>query len=313
MQIGKEGSMMTIYERFPMKDQEGDYIVAVAYPHDVETLKTLQDAFKKNILTKAFLCGDETIIRSVIQKNKLKLPNVEFVHCATMEEAADMTARLIFENKAHAPMKGLLDTSIFLKPMLKKEYGLRTGRAMASVSLAYREKDGVFYIISDAAMNIAPTIQQKKDIIVSCVELANALGIDNPVVVPLTAKEKVYDKMPATLEAEELHQMNLRGEILNCQVSGPLALDLAVSEKSAKMKSCKDPLAGKAQILLVPDIEAGNIFAKALTYLADFIGYGVILGAKVPMIITSRSDGEDEKLGSMYLARLIFEKEKHHV
>lgn len=304
---------MTIYERFPMADHDGEFVVSVAYPHDYETLKTLEAAFKQKILTKAFLCGDEAVIKPIIAKNKLNLPNVEYVHCATMEEAADMAARLIFENKAHAPMKGLLDTSIFLKPMLKKEYGLRKGMAIAHVGLSYREKDGVFYIIGDAAMNIAPNVQQKKEIIMSCVELANALGINNPVVVPLTAKEKAYDKMPATLEAEELHQMNLRGEILNCQVSGPLALDLAVSEKSAKMKGCKDPLAGKGQILLVPDIEAGNIFVKALTYLGDFVGYGVVLGAKVPMIVVSRADGEDEKLGSMYLARLIFEKEKQNV
>jgi phosphate butyryltransferase len=230
-----------------------------------------------------------------------------------MDQAADMTARLVSEKKAHSPMKGLLDTSYFLKPMLKKDYQLLKGMTISHVSLAYREKDDKFFVIADAGMNIAPNINQKKDIIANSVELANALGIENPIVVPLTAKEKAYDKMPATLEAEELHQMNLRGEIPHCRVSGPLQLDLAVSEHSAQVKGCKDPLAGKAQILLVPDIEAGNIFAKALTYLGEFVGYGIVLGAKVPMIVVSRADGEDEKLGSMYLARLIFEKEKQHV
>lgn len=303
---------MTIYERFPMSNQEGEFIVSVAYPHDYETLKTLENAFAKNIITKAILCGDEAVIKPLIAKHQLQLPNIELVQCPTMEEAADMTARLLSEGKAHSPMKGLIDTSIFLKPMLKKDYRLSKGMTIAHVGFSYRESDDRFFIISDAGMNIAPNVHQKKDIIASCVELANALGVNNPIVVPLTAKEKAYDKMPATLEAEELHQMNLRGEILNCQVSGPLQLDLAVSEKSAKMKGCKDPLAGKAQILLVPDIEAGNIFAKAISYLGDFIGYGVVLGAKAPMIVVSRADGEEEKLGSMYLARLVYEKEKHH-
>ena len=304
---------MTIYERFPMSAHDGEFIVSVAYPHDFETLKTLQDAFEMNIISKAILCGDEAVIRPIIHQHNLQLPNIEVVPCLTMEEAANMAARLVAEGKAHSPMKGLIDTSAFLKPMLKKEYQLTRGMTIAHVGLSYRESDDKFYIIADAGMNIAPTVQQKKDIIASSVELANALGVDNPIDEPLTAKEKAYDKMPATLEAAELHQMNVRGEIENCRVSGPLQLDLAVSEKSAKMKGCKDPLAGKAQILLMPDIEAGNIFAKALTYLGDFIGYGIVLGAKVPMIVVSRADGEDEKLGSMYLARLIFEKEKQHV
>lgn len=304
---------MTIYERFPMASIDGDFVIAVAWPHDYESLKTLEDAFERKIISKAILCGKEEVMNDLITKNNIKLSNFEVINASTMEEAADTVARLISENKAHSPMKGLLDTSIFLKPILKKEYHLIKSRTLSHVSLAYRELDGKFFVISDAGMNIAPNVDQKADIITNAVILANALGLENPVVTPLTAKEAVYDKMPATLDAEELRQRNLRGEIKGCRVSGPLQLDLAVSEKSAKTKGCKDELAGKAQILLVPDIEAGNIFAKSLTYLGDFVGFGIVLGAKAPLIVVSRADGEEEKLGSLYLARLIFEGEKRNV
>lgn len=304
---------MNLYQRFPMKDNRFDFTLGVAYPHDAESLLTIKEALQRGIISKAILCGDQAIIKQKMDEIKLAAKNIEVIHCPTMEEAADRVAQLVSENKAQAAMKCLIDTSIFLKPMLKKEYQIKQDRLLSHLMLAYRESDNKLFLVSDGGMIIAPTIEQKKEIIINAVEFAHTLGMNDPVVVPLTAKEKPYDKMPATLDAQRLHEMNLSGEITGCRVSGPLQFDVAISLSSATKKEVHDPLAGHADILIVPAIESGNILVKALTYLADFVGYGLILGAKVPMIVVSRSDGEEEKLGSLYLARLMMEAKKHHV
>jgi len=298
---------MKLLEKFKSSGKDSHIVVAVACPHDYESLTTLIKAKELGIIDGAYLCGDEKLIEKTAKEHNLVL-NFDIINTPTMEESANKVGELIRDGLAHFPMKGLIDTSIFLRAMLNKEYGLRTGKLLSHVMLLYRERDDVVYIVSDGGMNIAPSVEDKVHIIDEAVNLAIACGILNPVVTPLTAKEKVYDKMPATVDAQKLHELNVSGEIKNCRVSGPLQFDNAISIESAKIKGLKDPLAGKADILLAPDIEAGNILAKTMTYLADFIGYGLILGAKVPMVVVSRSDGEDEKLGSLYLARLVYEK-----
>ncbi len=300
---------MKLLEKFKSTNSDKHIMIAVAAPHDIETLITLKKAKDLGIVDGGFLCGDQTIIEKVLNDNNLVLDGFELVHSTDLTESANNVGQLIMDGKAHFPMKGLIDTSIFLRAMLNKEFGLRTGKLLSHVMLLHRESDDLIYISTDAGMNIAPDVNQKADIIRNSVDMAHAIGISNPVVAPLTAKEKVYDKMPATVDADLLRQMNENGEITGCRVSGPLQFDNAISVESAKMKGVKNELAGHADILLAPDIEAGNIFSKALTYLADFIGYGLIMGAKVPMVVVSRSDGEIEKLGSIYLARLIHEKE----
>ncbi len=303
---------MKLLEKYKSNNSNEHIMIAVAAPHDIETLTTLQKARELKIIDGGFLCGDREIIEAKIKGNNLDMSGYEIVHSTELTKSAADVGELIKNGKAHFPMKGLIDTSIFLRAMLNKDLGLRTGKLLSHVMLLHRESDDLIYISTDAGMNIAPNLMQKADIIRNAVELAHAIGIENPVVCPLTAKEKVYDKMPATVDADELRKMNLSGEITGCRVSGPLQFDNAISIESAKMKGITDELAGIADILLSPDIEAGNIFSKALTYLADFIGYGLILGAKVPMVVVSRSDGQTEKLGSIYLARLIHEKESNH-
>jgi len=300
---------MNLYQRFPLKDHHARFTLAVAYPHDIESLLTVKEALHRGIISKALLCGDEAIILEKAKEAKLSKNTFEIIHCPSMEEAADQVARLAFEKKAHALMKGLLDTSIFLKPLLKKEYDLKKESLLSHAMLLYREKDDRFYLVSDGGMVIAPTLEQKKTILHNTVELAHAMGLSNPVAVPLTAKEKPYEKMPATMDAESLRLMNVAGEIKGCRVSGPMQFDVAVSKESATKKGVKDPLAGQAEILLCPCIEVGNVLVKSLTYLADFVNFGLVLGAKIPIIVVSRSDGEEEKLGSIYLARLLTEKE----
>lgn len=300
---------MKLLEKFKSSNSDKKIMMAVAAPHDIETIATLEKAMELNIIDGGYLCGDETKINAVMKEHDITLDDFEIIHSEDLKESANNVGELIMQGKAHFPMKGLIDTSIFLKAMLNKEFGLRTGKLLSHVMLLHRESDDLMYISTDAGMNIAPDVAQKADIIRNAVDLAHSIGLDNPVVAPLTAKEKVYDKMPATIDADKLRQMNEDGEITGCRVSGPLQFDNAISAESARMKGIKNELAGHADILLAPSIEAGNIFSKALTYLADFIGYGLILGAKVPMVVVSRSDGEAEKLGSIFLARLIHEKE----
>ncbi len=300
---------MNLYQRFPLKDHRTTFTLGVACPHDTDSLLTVKEALARGFVTKAILVGDEIIIREKVKETELNLKHIEIIHCPTMEGAADKVAQLAHEKKVHALMKGLLDTSIFLKPILNKEYDLKKQSILSHAMILYREKDDLFYLISDGGMIIAPTLEQKKAIIQNAVELAHAIGLPNPVVVPLTAKEKPYEKMPATMDAESLRIMNVNGEIQGCRVSGPMQFDVAVSTASAKKKGVKDPLAGHAEVLICPNIEAGNIFVKALSYLADFTNYGLVMGAKIPIIVVSRSDGEDEKLGSVYLARLYQDKE----
>lgn len=303
---------MKLLEKFKSAKTDQHIKIAVAAPHDIESLTTLQKAKMLGIIDGGFLCGDKSIIEKEILDNELDMTGFEIIHSDDLNQAAADVGLLIKDGKAHFPMKGLIDTSIFLKAMLNRDLGLRTGKLLSHVMLLHRESDDLIYISTDAGMNIAPNLMQKADIVRNAVVLAHSLGIENPVVCPLTAKEKVYDKMPATVDADELRKMNVAGEITGCRISGPLQFDNAISLESAKIKGVKDELAGLADILLSPDIESGNIFSKALTYLADFIGYGLILGARVPMVVVSRSDGETEKLGSIYLARLIHEKESQN-
>lgn len=300
---------MNLYQRFPLKDHRSDFVLGVACPHDIESLLTIKEALARGFVSKALLVGDEALIRAKCLEAKIDPKKVEILNDPTLEGAADKVAQLAHEKKVHAVMKGLVDTSIFLKPILNKEYDLKKESVLSHTMLLYREKDDLFYLISDGGMIIAPTLEQKKAIIVNTVGLAHAMGIASPVVIPLTAKEKPYEKMPATMDAESLRLMNVAGEIKGCRVSGPMQFDVAISKHSADKKGVKDPLAGLAQVFLCPNIEAGNIFVKALSYLADFTDYGLVLGAKLPIIVVSRSDGEDEKLGSIYLARLYAEKE----
>ncbi len=300
---------MKLLEKFKSTNSNTKIKMAVAAPHDEETIMTLKKAMELNIIDGGYLCGDEQKIIETMTACNVTLDQFEIIHSDDLKTAANNVGELIMQGKAHFPMKGLIDTSIFLKAMLNKDFGLRTGKLLSHVMLLHRESDDLMYISTDAGMNIAPDVEQKADIIRNATELAHAIGIMNPIVAPLTAKEKVYDKMPATLDADQLRKMNENGEITGCRVSGPLQFDNAISVESAQLKGLKNELAGRADILLAPDIEAGNIFSKALTYLGNFIGYGLIMGAKVPMVVVSRSDGEIEKLGSIYLARLIHEKE----
>ena len=205
-------------------------------------------------------------------------------------------------------MKGLVDTSIVLKAVLNKELTLRTGSPISHAAVCEIPGYDRLMFVTDAAMNISPDVNAKAAIIRNVVKLAHALDIDCPKVGVVCAKEKVDEKMPATVDAQTLVDMNKNGEITDCLVGGPFALDNAVSEEAAKHKGIKDPIAGKCDVLLVPDIEAGNVLYKAISYFSNSKIAGIILGASKPIVLTSRADSEETKMYSIALAVLYSNK-----
>lgn len=278
--------------------------VSVAQAGDKDVLLSIKRAIKEGIIN-PILVGDKEKIQKISNEINLNLSAFKII-----DEKDDMLAgrratELVSSGQASILMKGLVDTSIIMKQVLDKEIGLRTEKLISHISVFQMESYHKIFFVTDAAMNIAPSLEQKKEIIENAVYFLKTLNILNPKVAVLAAKEKITPKMPATVEAGQLTEMNKNGEIKDCILDGPLALDNAVSEESAKIKGIKSEVAGHADILLVPDIEAGNILYKALTFLGGASSAGIVVGAKAPIILTSRADHEEAKLNSIVLATLM--------
>ncbi len=274
--------------------------VVVTCPYDTETIDACLAALEQKLCQFIFV-GETSKIEQVISAEKLKGLNIEVFDVADDEAAACKTMELLKDRYGNVLMKGLIDTSLLLKTMLKKEYELRGGGLLSHVAMLTKD-GGRTYFVTDAAMNIAPTLEQKVEIIKNAVSVCNSLGIEKPVVANICAKEKVYDKMPATVDAGKLQEMYLNGEFENCIVSGPLQVDNAVSMEACQVKGIKDEAGGKADILMCPAIEVGNALSKALTYIGSYSFSGVLVGAKLPIVLVSRADSADEKLLSIALA-----------
>ena len=222
-----------------------------------------------------------------------------------MAEAAKKAVSLVSSGKANILMKGLLDTSILMKAVLDKEIGLRGKGVLSHVAVfEIGGRDELLYM-TDAAMNIAPTLEDKVSIIENSVAVFKAVENRVPMVGILCAVEKVNEKMEATVHAEKLVEMNQSGEIKDCIIGGPFALDNAISKEAARIKKITHPVAGKADILLVPNIEAGNVLYKSLTYFANAQSAGIIAGARAPVVLASRSDSRQTKLNSIALGVMI--------
>ena len=274
--------------------------LAVAWPHDEDSMQAVMQAMDEG-LAEPILVGDPERIRSAAA-NSARLRELTIVEEDLPENAAATAVRLVREGRAEALMKGLLETSVLLKAVLDSEHGLRTGHVLSHVALFSVPGRDQMLLLSDAAMNIAPDVEQKRQIVLNAVEVAHTLGTANPAVAMLCAKEKVNPRMPATVDAQRLHELNQSGEIPGCVISGPLALDNAISPAAARQKGIDDPVAGRADILITPDIEAGNILYKALVFLSGAANAGIITGASAPIVLTSRADSRQSKLASIALA-----------
>lgn len=283
--------------------ERGPKTVSVACAQDVEVLLAI-DAAKKEGIVDAILVGDKERIETIAKDNNIDVSKFDIVDIKDMTEASRKAVELVSSGKAHMVMKGLVDTSIILKAVLDNEIGLKTGKVLSHVAVFDIQGYDRLFIVSDAAMNIAPDLDTKKQIIDNAVGVAQALDNKVPKVAVICAKEKVNPKMPDTIDARELQRMNEEGIIKNCIVAGPFALDNAVSVEAAKLKGINHPVAGKADILLLPDIEAGNVLYKSIVYFAPSKNAGLIVGAKAPIVLTSRADTEETKLYSIALGVL---------
>jgi len=287
--------------------ERGPKTISVACSQDKEVLIAV-DMAKKEGIANAILVGDIEKTNTIANELNIDLSGYDLIDEKDLTQASLKAVSLVSEGKADMVMKGLVDTSIILKAVLDKEVGLRTGKVLSHVAVFDVNGYDRLFFITDAAMNLAPDLQTKKQIIENACIVAHALDIEEPKVAAICAKEKVNPKMPDTVDAKELEDMCKNGEIKGGIVGGPFALDNAVSEEAAKHKGMDNPIAGKADILLAPDIEAGNILYKSLVFFAESKNAGVIVGAKAPIILTSRADSEETKLNSIALGVLMAAK-----
>lgn len=292
-------------------EKAGALKVAVAYAQDEDVLLSLKAAHARG-LVKGYLIGDVEEIKKIGKEIGFDFADFELVDVKDKVEASEVAVRYVSSGKADMVMKGLVDTSIVLKAVLNKEWGLRTGNALSHVAVFDVPAYHKLIMLTDAAMMIAPNLEQKKQLIENSLVVAHALDIAKPNVGVICAKEKVTDAMQATLDAGALVDMYKNGEIKGCAVGGPFALDNAISKEAAVTKGIQDEMAGDVDVLLMPNIESGNVLYKALNFWANAASAGIIVGAKAPIILTSRADSDETKLNSIALAVLMGWRSKHN-
>lgn len=275
--------------------------IAVAQAADDEILQVAQATIDRGIANFIFV-GDKIKIEKMILEGKYRLDGVEIIHADNDAACAAKAVELVKNNLADMPMKGLLATSTFIKAVLDKEKGLRSNRLVTQMTVTDKIDTEGLYFITDCAMNISPDLNTKVEILNNAVFVARILGYDVPKVALVTALETVNPAMPETLDAAIISKMNERGQIKNCIVDGPFALDNAISVTSAEHKGLRSEVAGKADILLVSDIRMGNVLHKAITYFAKKRIGSIIMGTTSPLVMTSRSDSIEDKLISIALS-----------
>jgi phosphate acetyltransferase len=276
---------------------------AVAHPCDESSLAGVVEATKRKTLA-PILVGPGHKIRAVASRAGLELEGIELVDAPHSHAAAEAAVGLVRAGRAELLMKGSLHTDELMHAVTDKENGLRTGRRISHVFIMDVPGHPRPLFITDAAVNIFPNLEAKADIIANAIDLHRGLGLGVPRVAILSAVETVTPKIPSTIEAAALCKMAERGQIEGGVLDGPLALDNAISEEAARIKGIRSEVAGRAQILLVPDLEAGNMLAKNLTFLAGADAAGIVLGARVPIILTSRADAPRTRLASAAVAAL---------
>lgn len=276
-------------------------MVSVANAIDVHVLRSLSTAHKMGFVN-AILCGDTATIKSIANDNDIDISNFEIVHCDDELSAAAMAVSLVRNGRADIVMKGLIHTADILRAVLNRENGIRGDGILSHVSVLYSPSLNRRLFLTDIAMVMYPDLEKKIQLINNAVNFAHHMGIKNPRVAPLCAVETLNPAMQATVDAANLHDMNQRGEISGCIVGGPTSFDIAVSPDAACAKNASGPIQGDADILLFDNIEAGNNTLKAMVQFGDWIFGGVVIGARAPVIINSRSDSDISKLFSICCA-----------
>ncbi|MDH5287215.1 MAG: phosphate acetyltransferase [Betaproteobacteria bacterium] len=277
---------------------------AVAHPCDESSLRGAADAAKLGLIA-PILVGPRARIEALAKQHGIDIAGLPIVDAAYSEESAAKAVELVREGKAEALMKGSLHTDELMGAVVRKEAGLRTSRRISHCFVMDVPSYAETLIISDAAVNIAPTMEDKVHIIQNAIDLAHAMRFAEVRVAILSAMETINPKVPSTVEAGALCKMADRGQITGAILDGPLALDNAISLESKKIKKIDSPVAGRANVLIAPDLEAGNMLAKSLSFMAGADAAGVVLGAKVPVILTSRADSVTTRLASCGIAALV--------
>ena len=283
--------------------------VAVAYPCDKSSLEAVFEARRLGFI-EPILVGPLAKLQSLAGEMKEDASQLQIVDAAEPVAAAQAAVDLVRAGKADAVMKGSLHTDELMGAIVRRDGGLRTARRISHCFVMDVPGHETALIITDAAVNIAPNLEDKMHIVQNAIDLAKALRVDEVRVAILSAMETVNPKVPSTLEAAALCKMADRGQITGALVDGPLALDNAIDLGAAAIKKIKSPVAGKANVLVVPDLEAGNMLAKSLTFLADADAAGIVLGARVPIILTSRADSSVTRLASCAVASLVADAQR---
>jgi phosphate acetyltransferase len=277
---------------------------AVAHPCDESSLRGAVEAGQLGLIS-PILVGPRARIEAVAKQHGIDLANIPIVDAPYSEASAAKAVELVREGKAEALMKGSLHTDELMGAVVRRETGLRTARRVSHCFVMDVPSYAETLIVTDAAINIAPTMEDKVHIIQNAIDLAHAMRFPEVRVAILSAMETVNPKIPSTIEAAALCKMADRGQITGAILDGPLALDNAINLESVRIKKIDSPVAGRANVLVVPDLEAGNMLAKSLSFLAGADAAGIVLGARVPIILTSRADSVTTRLASCGIAALV--------
>ena len=277
---------------------------AVVHPCDESSLCAAVEAAQMGLIA-PILVGPKARIEAVAREHGIDISRLEIVDTPHSHASAAEGVRLVREGRAECLMKGSLHTDELMGAVVAHEGGLRTARRISHCFVMDVPTYSEAIVLSDAAVNIAPTLEEKVDIVQNAIDLARALGAQEVRVAILSAMEMVNPKVPSTIEAAALCKMADRGQITGAILDGPLALDNAINLLAAEMKHIKSPVAGRANVLIVPNLEAGNMLAKSLSFLADADAAGVVLGARVPIILSSRADSAISRLASCAVAALV--------
>ena len=282
----------------------GAVTTAVAHPCDEASLEGAVEAARLKLIV-PILVGPAARIRDVAAKNGIDISGLRIVDALHSHDSAAKAVELVRKGEAQALMKGSLHTDELMGAVVARDSGIRTARRISHCFIMDVPGHPDALIITDAAVNIAPTLEEKVDIVQNAIDLAHALKAPEVRVAILSAMETVNPKVPSTIDAAALCKMADRGQITGAVIDGPLALDNAISEAAAALKQIASPVAGRANVLVVPDLEAGNMLAKSLSFLAGADSAGIVLGARVPIILTSRADSLVARLASCAVAALV--------
>jgi phosphotransacetylase len=283
-----------------LRERGGKTAVAVVEAQDEHTIDAVSQAAKDGLIS-PILIGREDAINALLEQHGAPA-NATVIGSGGIGESLAIAASLIAQGKAGALMKGKLETGEFMKGVLNKEYRLTLDRRLSLVGFYQMPQYHKLFAVSDMGLNTYPDLALKKDILLNAVDALKAIGVENPKVAVVSAVEKLNPRMPDAVDADALKQMNLRGEISGCTVEGPISFDLAMFSDAARIKGYESPVAGDADLLIMPDMVSGNVLVKCLTGFAGAATAGMIVGARAPIILTSRSAEASDKYYSMVLA-----------